>query len=74
MEQIIIETTLLLVVMVINLVALLSVEGVTKYTSVDALEVSNRILALLLAALAMETIINGMGELVQKVIRKLQGG
>ena len=54
MEQIIIETIILLVVMVINLVALLSVEGVTKYSSVDALEVANHILALLLAALAME--------------------
>ena len=54
MEQIIIETTILLVVMVINLVALLSVVGVTEYTSVDALEVANRILALLLAAWAME--------------------
>lgn len=73
-EQFIILTIMLLVVMGINLVSLLSVDYVTKYLSIESLEVSNRVLALLLAALAMETIINGMGELIQKVINQLQSG
>ncbi len=54
---------MLLVVMGINLMALLFVEGVMRYLSPEVLGVANRILALLLAALAMETIINGLREL-----------
>jgi small neutral amino acid transporter SnatA (MarC family) len=42
------------------------------YLSVEALEVANRILGLLLAALATETIINGAGEIFQGAVRQLQ--
>ena len=65
-------TVMLLGIMAINLVALLTVDGISRYLSVEALEVANRILGLLLAALAMETIINGAGELLQGVMRQLQ--
>ena len=65
-------TVMLLVVMAINLVALLTVDSVSKYLSVEALEVANRILGLLLAALAVETIINGGAELLQDAVRQLQ--
>jgi small neutral amino acid transporter SnatA (MarC family) len=65
-------TIMLLVVMAINLVALLTVDGVSKYLSVEALEVANRILGLLLAALAVETIINGSAELLRDAVRQLQ--
>ena len=44
----------------INLVSLLSVNQIMKYLSPEMLSVANRILALLLAALAMQTIINGL--------------
>ena len=54
------------------LVALLTVDGVSKYLSVEALEVANRILGLLLAALAMETIVNGAGDLVKQLLNQLQ--
>jgi small neutral amino acid transporter SnatA (MarC family) len=70
-EPFIILTIMLLIVMGIKLVDLLSVEGATKYLSVDALEVANCILALLLAVLAMETIVNGIGELIQEVISQI---
>jgi multiple antibiotic resistance protein len=72
LEGIIIETAMLLVVMVINLVALLSVDGITRYFNVEKLEVANRVLGLLLAALAMETIINGFGDIFQGAVRQLQ--
>ena len=65
-------TVMLLVVMAINLVALLAVDSVSVYLSVDALEVANRILGLLLAALAVETIVNGTAELLQDAVRQLQ--
>ena len=52
--------------------ALLSVDGITKYLSVEKLEVVNRVLALLLAALAMETILNGLGDALGYVIQRLQ--
>ena len=61
--EIVILAVMLLVVMGINLMALLFVDGVMKYLSPEVLGVANRILALLLAALAMETIINGLREL-----------
>lgn len=61
--ELIILAVMLLVVMSINLAALLFVDGVMKYLSPEVLAVANRILALLLAALAMETIINGLHEL-----------
>ena len=47
-------------------------EGVTKYLNVETLEVANPILALLLAALAMETIINATGDLAGQVVIQLQ--
>lgn len=64
---------MLLVVMAINLVALLSVEGLSKHLSAAALEVANCILGLLLAALAVETIINGMGDLLRDAVHLLRG-
>jgi multiple antibiotic resistance protein len=71
-EEFAILTGALLVVMAINLVALLSVDAVTKYLNVETLEVANRILALLLAALAMETIIIATGDLAGQVLGRLQ--
>jgi small neutral amino acid transporter SnatA (MarC family) len=61
--EIVVLAAMLLVVMGINLMALLFVDKVMKYLSPEVLGVANRILALLLAALAMETIINGLREL-----------
>ena len=66
-EEFVILTIMLLVVMAINLVALLSVDGLTRYLSVETLEVANRVLALLLAALAMETILNSLGDALGEV-------
>ena len=40
--------------------------------AVESLEVANRILGLLLTALAKETIINGTGELFQNALNQLQ--
>jgi multiple antibiotic resistance protein len=71
-EELVVLTVMLLVVMAINLVALLAVEAVSKYLSVDALEVANRILGLLLAALAIETIINGASELMRDAVNVLR--
>ena len=56
-------TVMLLVVMAINIGSPLSVDWLSKYLSIEALEVANRILALLLAALAVETMINALGTL-----------
>jgi multiple antibiotic resistance protein len=70
--EIVVMTVMLLVVMAINLVALLTVDHISKYLSVEFLEVANRILGLLLAALAMETIINGASELLQDAGHQLQ--
>ena len=52
---------MLLIVMAINLRALL-VKRLSKYLSVESLEVANRILGLL-AALATEPIINGLRDI-----------
>jgi multiple antibiotic resistance protein len=71
-EDLILLSIMLLVIMAINLVALLSVDFLSRYVSAEALEVANRILALLLAALAMETIINGLNELLQNAVKQLQ--
>ena len=68
----IILVIMLLVVMGINLVSLLAVDYVTKYLSIEVLEVSNRVLALLLAALAMETILNSLGESFEGVFNQLR--
>ena len=72
LEGLIIETVMLLVVMGINLIALLYIDGVTKYLSLETLGVANRILGLLLAALAMETIIKATGDVLQEAVRQLQ--
>ena len=64
-EELAILTVMLLVAMATSLVALLAVDAVTKYLSVEELEVANRILGLLLAALAVETIINGLSDLLR---------
>lgn len=61
--ELMILAVMTLVVMGINLAALLFVDRVIQYLPPEALAVANRILALLLAALAMETIINGLREL-----------
>lgn len=61
-EDLILLSIMLLVIMAINLAALLSVDFITRYLSAETLGVANRILALLLAALAMETILNGLGD------------
>ena len=71
-EELILLAVMLLVIMAINLAALLSVDFLSKYLSAETLEVANRILALLLAALAMETIVNGVGDLVGQVLNRLQ--
>ena len=63
-EEFVILTAMLLVVMAINLAALLSVDGITRFLSIEKLEVANRVLALLLAALAMETILNSTADAV----------
>jgi hypothetical protein len=73
-EDLIFLSIMLLVIMAINLVSLLSVNFLPKYLSAETLEVANRILALLLAALAIETILNGVGELLDGVLSKMQGG
>lgn len=67
-EELGLLTVMLLIVMAINLGALLAVDRTSKFLSVEALEVANRILGLLLAALAMETIVNGMGDLVREFL------
>lgn len=70
--EIVVLAVMLLIVMGINLMALLFVDGVMKYLSPEVLGVANRILALLLAALAMETIINATGDVFQEAVRQLQ--
>jgi len=52
-----------LAVMVINLVALLTGERLMKFVSPEVLQVAERVLGILLAALAVQTIFNGMIEL-----------
>lgn len=64
-EELAILSVMLLVAIAISLVALLAVNTVTKYLSVEKLEVANRIPDLLLAALAVETIINGLSDLLR---------
>ena len=56
--------------------ALLSVDFISRYLSPETMEVANRILALLLAAPAMETILNGLddalGALLEGAVKRLQ--
>ena len=71
-EDLIFLSIMLLVIMAINLAALLSVDFLSKYLSAETLEVANRILALLLAALAMETILGSLGQSVGILIQELK--
>jgi multiple antibiotic resistance protein len=56
----IITGVILLVVMVINLIILLTESRILKYVDAQAVGVAERILGILLAALAVQTIINGL--------------
>ena len=61
--RLIIIALLLLFVMLINLGVLLGESKILKYIDPDAFGVAERILGILLAALAVQTIINGLREL-----------
>ena len=74
MEQIIFEVTILLVVMVINLVALLVGSGCYQVLKRRCLGGGQPYLGSAVGRIGDGAIINGMGELIQKVISKLQGG
>ena len=62
-ESLILIALMLLVVMLINLGVLLGESKILKYIDPDAFGIAERILGILLAALAVETIINGLREL-----------
>ena len=65
-EQLIWLGVVFLVVMVINLVALLTEERVLNFISPEVLQVAERVLGILLAALSVQTIFKGMVELWQQ--------
>ena len=71
-EDLIFLSIMLLVIMAINLAALLSVDFISKYLSPETLEVANRVLALLLAALAMETILSSTAGALGMILGELQ--
>ena len=71
-DDIMILAGMLLVVMFINLIALLSVDRVIKFLPSDVLAVANRILSLLLAALAMQTLIDGADSLFQSALEQIK--
>jgi small neutral amino acid transporter SnatA (MarC family) len=52
-----------LIVMVINLLALLLEDRIMQHISPEVLQVAHRILGILLAALAVQAILNGFAEL-----------
>ncbi len=54
---------MLLIVMVINLVVLLSESTIVKFINPQAIDVAERILGILLCALAVQTMLNGANEL-----------
>ena len=62
-EKLILIAVMLLLVMLINLGVLLGESKILKHIDPDAFGVAERILGILLAALAVETIINGLREL-----------
>jgi multiple antibiotic resistance protein len=62
-ETLVLIGAILAVVMVINLLVLLFESVILKYISPDIINVSERILGLLLAALAVQTILNALQEL-----------
>ena len=57
-----------LVIMGINLGALLLVDKISKFISLQALQVSERVLGILLAALAIETLVNGIRDIIPKIL------
>ncbi|KPK13381.1 MAG: hypothetical protein AMJ56_02055 [Anaerolineae bacterium SG8_19] len=71
-EDLIFLSILLIVIMAINLISLLSVDFISNYLSAEKLEVANRILAVLLAALAMETLVNGFADILWGAVEQLQ--
>ena len=62
-ETLLLIAAILAVVMLINLLVLLFESVILKYISPDIINVSERILGLLLAALAVQTILNALQEL-----------
>lgn len=62
-DSLILIALMLMLVMLINLGVLLGESKILKYINPDAFGVAERILGILLAALAVETIINGLREL-----------
>ena len=54
---------MLIIVMIINLIVLLSESSILKYVSPDIINVADRVLGILLTALAVQTILNGLVEL-----------
>ena len=54
---------MLLIVMVINIVVLLSESTIVKFINPQAIDVAERILGILLCALAVQTMLNGASEL-----------
>ena len=67
-ERIIGTLIILFVIMFINLGALLLVDKISKYISLQALQVSERVLGILMAALAIETIIKALSEVIPKIL------
>lgn len=68
-ETLVIVAILLAIVMAINLVVLLTESTILKYIGPDIINVSERILGLLLAALAVQTMLNALQELGLIVIK-----
>ena len=68
-ETLVIVAVLLAIVMAINLIVLLTESTILKYISPDIINVAERILGLLLAALAVQTILNALQELGLIVIK-----
>ena len=62
-EKLLLIALMLLIVMLINLGVLLGESKILKYIDPDAFGIAERILGILLAALAVETILNGLREL-----------
>ena len=67
-ERIIGITIVFLVIMVINLGSMLLVDKISKFISLQALQVAERVLGILLAALATETVINGLRDVLPKIL------
>jgi multiple antibiotic resistance protein len=72
LDELILLSAMVLVIMAINLAALLSVDSISRYLGPETLEVANRILALLLAALAVETIISASSDLLRGAVGVLR--